>query len=99
MIRYWARLELADGVWVVVEIIDFNPLGNFHPSLIWAECSAEVAQQWTYDPVSCVFTSPDGTETINMPLSAEAKIAALENENASLQMALAELSILIAGGM
>lgn len=37
----------------VVEIIDFNPAGLYHPDIVWYECSNEsVEQHWTTDGVN-----------------------------------------------
>lgn len=41
----WARIENS----TVMEITDIDPVGRFHPSLIWVECPEEVGQHWTYD--------------------------------------------------
>lgn len=40
----WARIENN----VVMEIIDFDPVGRFHPDLIWVECPENCEQRWTY---------------------------------------------------
>ena len=92
--RYFARIELQEDTqkWIVMEIIDFNPLGNFHPSLTWVECTSEVRQEWTYDPVHCTFTSPDELQSVSMPLTQEAKIALLTTENVTLTAQISALS-------
>jgi len=80
--RYWALIELDEDfeIWIVRETIPFNPLGNFHPSLIWVECTDEVGQDWTYNEKTGIFTSPDGGNTVDVPLSQGARIAQLEVE-------------------
>lgn len=40
----WARIENNE----VVELINFDPTGKFHPSLIWKECNDMVKQGWKY---------------------------------------------------
>lgn len=40
----WARLESNE----VVELIDFDPAGKFHSSLIWKKCDDTVKQGWKY---------------------------------------------------
>lgn len=40
----WARLEDT----VVVELINFDPTGKFHSSLVWKECDDTVKQGWKY---------------------------------------------------
>lgn len=40
----WARLENSE----VVELINFDPAGKFHLSLIWKECNDTVKQGWKY---------------------------------------------------
>lgn len=45
----WVRLNNSD----VVEVIDFNPVGKFHPSIVWTECdNNNVDQGWTTDGVN-----------------------------------------------
>lgn len=41
----WARIENDE----VMEMTDIDPVGRFHPSLIWRECPAEVQQGYFYD--------------------------------------------------
>ena len=40
----WARVENG----VVVELITFDPVGLFHPSLVWVECADSVAVGMLY---------------------------------------------------
>lgn len=95
--RYWACIEQTDNTGAqteafnVKETITFDPLGNFHPSLVWVECTGAVGQDWTYNALTCVFTSPDGTQTVNMPLTQAARIAELEQANAMLLLQVATL--------
>ena len=105
LLRTWARIELENNRWIVRETINFDPLGNFHPSLVWVECPLVVGQGWTYDEKKGRFTSPDGIITHTVPLTQGAYIdmlldqnQALKTQNDALQIAVAELSILLAGG-
>jgi len=41
----WARIQ--DGV--AREIINFDPLGRFHPSLTWVKCDETVKERMLYD--------------------------------------------------
>lgn len=42
----WVRLDSS----TVIEVIDFNPAGKYHESIIWHECNNDsVEQQWTTD--------------------------------------------------
>ena len=52
----WARIENN----TVMELIDINPEGRFHSSLIWVKCPADVVQGYLYDGE--VFTKPDSPE-------------------------------------
>lgn len=48
----YARIENG----VVLEVINFNPDGCFHPSLTWVGCSDDVLVLWLYDGTA--FTAP-----------------------------------------
>lgn len=80
MIRYWARIEMNETTlkWEVIEVIDFNPVGNYHPSLIWVECTDVVEQGFTYDEKTGVFTSADELYSVNMPLTISQRVASVE---------------------
>lgn len=42
----WVRLNSNN----VIEVIDFNPAGKYHESIVWQECSNDnVEQHWTTD--------------------------------------------------
>ena len=43
----WARLESG----FVRETIDFDPIGKFHPDLIWALCPDNVKEGYSYNGV------------------------------------------------
>lgn len=51
----WARIENN----IVREVIDFDPEGKFHPSLIWVECSNDIKEGSSF--VDGVFTAPSTT--------------------------------------
>lgn len=66
-----ARIENG----IVREILTAEPFPPFHPSLVWAECGAEVKEGWTWD--GKVFTEPVlSAEELNAPIKSE--IVALE---------------------
>lgn len=56
----WARIENK----TVMEIIDFDPVGRFHPALVWVECPENCEQRWTY--VDGQFLSPQ--QLVNPPM-------------------------------
>lgn len=43
--KFFARIENG----IVAEIIDVNPQGRFHPSLVWVECDEAIQPGWLYD--------------------------------------------------
>lgn len=51
---FWARLEEN----IVFEVINFEPDGNFHESMVWKSCSSDVEQGWIYDPDTDTFSEP-----------------------------------------
>jgi|GEM_PF-6808547 len=50
----WARIENN----IVKEIVDIDPIGRFHPDLVWVACGEEVIENYTYDAVSQTFSAP-----------------------------------------
>lgn len=54
----WARLENN----IVRELINFNPEGKYHPSLIWMECDESVATGMVYSASLEKFLEKDYNE-------------------------------------
>jgi len=54
----WARIKNN----VAVEVINFNPRGKFHPSIIWIQVPDEVRQGWTTDGTT--WTAPEIQEPV-----------------------------------
>lgn len=42
----WARIQNGNDV---AEVINFDPEGKFHPSLVWVECPDHVTDHYTYE--------------------------------------------------
>ncbi|HDD0187811.1 TPA: hypothetical protein O9V37_000213 [Escherichia coli] len=51
----WARIEYEE----VREVTDINPEGRFHPSLIWVECPADVAQGYFFSAGAFIPADPE----------------------------------------
>jgi hypothetical protein len=51
----WARLE--DNI--VREVIDFDPDGIFHESLVWVACTNEVIENDIYNETTKGFEKPE----------------------------------------
>ncbi|MBB2918346.1 hypothetical protein [Cupriavidus alkaliphilus] len=66
-----ARVEQGQ----VVELLTAEPFPEFHPSLVWVNCSGDVAVGWTYEHGEFAPPKPPTAESI-----ADAYIGALQRE-------------------
>jgi len=61
--KNWARIENE----IVCETTNIDPVGRFHPSLVWTKCPAEVQGGWTHN--NGTFTAPARHQTTAQDLA------------------------------
>ena len=55
----WARIEEnIGGEKEAMEVIDFDPMNRFHPSIEWVECDDDTQERMIYDEGTETFSSP-----------------------------------------